>query len=299
MPVPETVLIVNPMTGRYAANRQRSLQPILEYLTSVGVKIDTVVTKGPGDATRIAAQAVAGGTREVIVYGGDGTINEVLQALIGTPARLAILPGGTANVLARELALPLDPLRAANVIITGTSRRVHVGVAIDESQDVRRYFLLMAGIGLDAEVVRLVKPRIKKHLGRLAFWLTGLSQLANWHPELFTIDVNGQTYHTTFASIGNAPSYGGNLGITPGASLDQSEFEICIIQTTSRLQYLRLLSNAMRSRGLQTGQKGVCFVRSNKAKAWGNVAVQVDGEVIGALPMRFEIARETIEIVVP
>jgi len=103
----------------------------------------------------------------------------------------------------------------------------------------------------------------------------------------------------TFASIGNAPSYGGDLAITPRASLDQSEFEICMIQTTSRVRYLRLLSSAMRRRGLQPHEKGVCFVRATHARASGNVPVQVDGEVIGVLPMRFEIAPHSVEVVVP
>jgi diacylglycerol kinase (ATP) len=299
MPNPKAVLIVNPKTGRYSARRKHSARTLSEYLTSRRVEVETVFTKGPGDATDIAKEAAKAGAREVIVYGGDGTINEALQALVGTATRLAILPGGTANVLARELSLPLRTERAADVIANGNARRIHVGLVIDEARAIRRYFLLMAGIGLDAAVVRQVNPQLKRYLGKGAFWLTGLSQLANWHPVPFSIEVNGQTYRATFASVGNARSYGGDLAITPGASLDQPEFEICIVQTTSRIQYLRLLSYAMRSRGLQPDKKGVCFVRSNRARASGNVAVQVDGEVIGTLPMRFEIAPDSIEVVVP
>jgi len=157
----------------------------------------------------------------------------------------------------------------------------------------------MAGIGLDAAVVRQVSPRLKKRLGRGAFWIIGLSQLARWNPIPFTVEVNGKTYRSTFASIGNARSYGGDLAITPRASLDEPEFEICMIQTTSRVRYLRLLSSAMRSTGLELHEEGVCFVKATKARAMGNAPVQVDGEVIGLLPMRFEIASEAVEIVVP
>jgi YegS/Rv2252/BmrU family lipid kinase len=260
--------------------------------------LETVSTKGPGDATRVAAQAVKDGVTQVIVYGGDGTINEALQGLVGSTVRLAILPGGTANVLARELNIPLRAEVAAEVIARGNVRRVHVGLAIDEEQRRRRYFLLMAGIGLDAAVVLRVDPKLKRRLGRGAFWLTGLSQLANWHPVPFQMEVNNQTYQATFATVGNAPTYGGDLTITPGASLDDPEFEICIVQTTSRVRYLRLLSAAMR-RGLRPNSNGVCFVRTKMARAVGTVPVQVDGEVIGVLPMRFEVASESIEIVVP
>jgi YegS/Rv2252/BmrU family lipid kinase len=299
MPNPETVLIVNPKTGRYRVSTQPSSKSLSSYLNSLGIRAEVFSTTAPGDATRLAAEAVKEGVRQVIVFGGDGTINEAMQPLVGSSTRLAILPGGTANVLARELGLPLALRAAAEVIARGNSRRVHVGLAIDEQRGIYRHFLLMAGIGLDAAVVRSVNPNLKRRLGKGAFWLTGLSQLANWNPIPFTIEVNGQTYKSTFVSIGNAPSYGGNLGITPGASLDQPEFEICVVQTTSRIKYLHLLSNALRKRGLQPVEKGLCFVRSREARATGNVAVQVDGDVIGVLPMRFEVAPDYLELVVP
>jgi YegS/Rv2252/BmrU family lipid kinase len=297
----KAILIVNPRTGRYShkTNRTRSAESISESLASQRVDCETVFTTGPGDAAKIAAQAAKSGVREIIVYGGDGTINEALQGLVGSDTKLAILPGGTANVLARELGLPLQIESAAAVIARRNSQRVHVGVAIDETSGFRRYFLLMAGIGLDAEVVQQVNPELKRRLGKGAFWLTGLSQLAKWNPVNFNLEVNGATYEATFALVGNAASYGRNLAITPGARIDHPEFEICIVQTTSRIQYLKLLSNAMQTKGVQPGQKGVCFVRSQVVRAAGNVPVQVDGEVIGTLPMRFEIAPQTIGIVVP
>jgi YegS/Rv2252/BmrU family lipid kinase len=294
----KSVLIANPKTGRYKSLRS-SVDAISETLRSQGLEIDLVYTTGPGDAARIAAKAAQSNAHQVIVLGGDGTINEAVQGLVGTETRLAILPRGTGNVLARELGLPLDLREAVNVITKGVTRSVHVGVAIDEIKNTRRYFVLMAGIGLDAAVVDQVNPRLKRRLGRGAFWLTGFGQLANWHPVVFELKVNGQTYAATFVNIGNAPRYGGDLAITPGASLDQPEFEICIIQTRSRIRYLRLLSSAMRKDGIKKGRAGVCFARATHASATGNVPVQVDGEVIGSLPMRFEIAPDTIEIVVP
>jgi diacylglycerol kinase (ATP) len=295
----KAVLIVNPKTGRYKSQRSPSIETIGANLRSLGLEFEAVSTTGPGDAARVAAEAAKERISQVIVSGGDGTINEAVQGLVGTETRLAIIPRGTANVLAREIGLPLDLSGAIDVVGKGKTRNIHVGIAIDELNRTRRYFLLMAGIGLDAAVVNQVNPLLKKHLGRGAFWLTGLGQLANWHPVLFKLEVNGETYDATFVNIGNAPSYGGDLAITPGASLDQPEFEICIIQTRSRIRYLRLLSSAMRRDGIKAGRAGVCFARATHASATGNVPVQVDGEVIGNLPMSFEIAPHTIEIVVP
>jgi diacylglycerol kinase (ATP) len=212
--------------------------------------------------------------------------------------RLGILPLGSANVLARELGLPFDSKKAAKVIAQGNTRRIHVGCAVDVESGARRYFLLMAGIGLDASVVRRVHPRLKKRVGKAAFWVSGLSHLADWKPKPFAIEVDGNNYTATFATIGKAASYGGDLTVTPQAQLDQPDFQICIINSTSRLRYLQLLSYAMRS-GMPAGKPGVCLVRATRARATGEAAVQVDGELIGSLPMTFEIAPDSIEVIVP
>jgi YegS/Rv2252/BmrU family lipid kinase len=291
------VLIFNPKTGKYAS-RRTPIEAIVSRLQAIGVNVEVVATRGPGDATRIAAAAGRNGTSNVIVSGGDGTINEALQGLVGSKARLAILPRGTANVLARELELPLDAEAAAEVIARGKTRRIHVGCAIDETSQSRRYFLLMAGIGLDASVVRRVHPRLKKHLGQAAFWFSGLSHLADWQPIPFHIEINGEVLQATYVAIGKAASYGGDLAVTPRAQLDRPDFEVCVIDSNSRLRYLRLLSYVMRG-GVPLDKSEVRFLRTSQARATGDALVQVDGELIGKLPMRFEIAEQTIEVVVP
>ena len=298
MPNRRAILISNPRTGRYLSRRTSSIQELMNYLQSVGVDVELFMTAGPGDAAKIAARAAQIGVADVIVAGGDGTINEAVQGLAGTNSRLAIIPRGTANVLARELNLPLDGAQAAAVIARGHSRRVHYGVAIDEAKNTRRYFLLMAGIGLDASVVRRVRPSLKKHFGKAAFWFSGLSHLAKWNPKPFVIEAEGQRYNATFAAIGNAPSYGGDLAITPRARLDQPEFEVCIIDTFSRFRYLSFLSYAMRS-GMPRNKGSVCFLQTSRVKGIGDASVQVDGELIGQLPMTFEIAKQSIEVIVP
>jgi len=256
------------------------------------------LTNAPGDAAEIAARAARNGTSDVIVAGGDGTINEAIQGLAGTKARLAIIPRGTANVLAHELGLPLNDEQAVKIVAQGKSRQIYLGVAIYETTNERRHFVLMAGIGLDASVVRRVQPNLKKRIGKGAFWISGLSHLADWNPRPFILEINGQEYTSTFAAIGKAAKYGGDLAITPGARLDQPEFEICIIETRSRLRYLRLLSHAMRN-GMPRNAPEVQFVNAVTVKALGDAPVQIDGELIGHLPMRFEIAPHSLQVIVP
>jgi len=292
------ILISNPKTGRYASRRLRPIQETVSQLKTLGLDVQVKLTSGPGDAAELAQRASRNGSSDVIVAGGDGTINEAIQGLAGTKARLAIIPRGTGNVLARELGLPLNEEEATVVAARGKSRRIHLGLAIDETTNVSRHFALMAGIGLDASIVRQVQPSLKKRIGRGAFWVSGLSHLARWNPHPFTLEIDGREYTATFAAIGNAPRYGGDLAITPGARLDQPGFEVCIIETSSRLRYLHLLSHAMRE-GMPRDNPEVRFVKTNKVVAHGNAHVQIDGELIGGLPMRFESSPDSLEVIVP
>ena len=293
----KATLISNPKTGRYSS-RRRPIQDVVSRLESLGLEVDLQLTSGPGHATEIAARAARDGSTDVIVAGGDGTINEAIQGLAGTDARLGIIPRGTANVLALELGLPLDEEQAVAVVAAGKSRKIYLGLMIDETTNQSRHFVLMAGIGLDASVVQGVQPGLKKRIGKGAFWLSGLSHLANWNPQPFTLEINGDKYNATFAAIGKAPRYGGDLAITPGARLDQREFEVCIINTTSRRRYLHLLSYALRN-GMPRDKPEVRFLNTVSVKAYGDAQVQIDGELIGALPMRFEIAPHSLEVIVP
>lgn len=294
----KVTLISNPKTGRYGSRRVRPIQELVTQLESAGVAVDLKLTSGPGDATTLAARAARNGSSDVIVAGGDGTINEAIQGLAGTDARLGILPRGTANVLARELGLPFDDQQAVTIAAQGKSRKIYLGLAINEATNEKRHFVLMAGIGLDASVVKRVQPSLKKRIGKGAFWISGLSHLVTWNPHPFTLEINGDKHTATFATIGKAARYGGDLAITPGARLDQPEFEICIIKTASRMRYLHLLSHAMRA-GMPRDKREVQFVNATSIKASGDSAVQIDGELIGELPMRFEIAPHSLEVIVP
>lgn len=294
----KAILISNPRTGRYAARARTPIEQIRDRLASLGVDTELVNTTGPGHATQVAARATQNGTTDVIVAGGDGTINEAIQGMAGTQARLGIIPRGTANVLARELHLPADENEATDVIARGRSRTIHFGVAIDEATQTRRYFLLMAGIGVDAAVVTEVPASLKSRFGKAAFWFSGFRQLTRWNPPVFTVEIDKLQYQATFVAIGNAAKYGGDLAITPRARLDLAEFEVCIIQTTSRWRYLHLASQAL-SYGLNENSPDVRFLHTSSVRAFGDAAVQVDGEVIGKLPMRFEIAPDSLEVIVP
>ncbi|MGI8565950.1 MAG: diacylglycerol/lipid kinase family protein [Pyrinomonadaceae bacterium] len=291
-------LISNPNAGRGGVQRAREVTRFCERLKAHGIAVEVEHTTGPHDATRLARLAAKEGARAVIVSGGDGTINEALQGLVNTNVRLGIWPAGTANVLARELHLPFDAEAAAEVFARGKVLRISVGCATEEESGARRYFVLMAGIGLDASVVERVLPALKRRVGEVAFWYSGLGHLADWQPSVFTVEIDGREYPATFAAVGKAPRYGGGLAITPRARLDSAEFEICLVNSHSRFRFLYLLTHAIRG-GVPEKTHAVCFTRTTRARATGDALVQADGELIGHLPMTFEIVPDAIEIIVP
>ena len=159
-------IIRNPASRRQA--KPARLEAAIEILRDAGWTVTVTTTSHAGQATQLAREAAANNTDVVIANGGDGTINEIVNGLAGSNTALAVIPGGTANVWAHESRIPKDPAKAVRIVLEGDRRRVDLGVANG------RYFLLMAGIGLDAAIIPRVNPWLKRRTGALAYILTGL-----------------------------------------------------------------------------------------------------------------------------
>lgn len=293
----KALIISNPLAGR---NHRSSIkiEKFQNRLSAHGIDSDLCFISKEREGRMFVRKAFETGATDIVVSGGDGTINEVLQGMVGTSIRLGIWARGTANVLAYELKLPFQAKAAADVIARGKTRKIHIGCAISEETGERRYFLLMAGIGLDASIVQRVRAGLKRRAGEAAYWFSGIEHLMRWPPAPFKVEVDGTFYTATFAAIGNAAHYGGNLSVTPRASLDIPEFEICLVNSRSRAQFIFLLSQA-RLGGARVTGKAVRFMSAKRARATGDAMVQADGELIGKLPMSFEIAHECLEVIVP
>ena len=258
-----------------------------------GVTITPQVTTGAADAIRLATAAVQASAELVIVHGGDGNINEAMQVLVGTATSLAIWPGGTSNVLARELGLPGGIDLLADIIAAGRTRRVSVGRAGE------RYFLLMAGVGLDADVLRSVHPGPKRLTGESAYWMAGLRQLTDWNPMHFLMETDAGQHSATFAVVANAASYGGGLRFAPEASMDDDLLDVCLFDSTQRHRFAGYLAAALT--GSHLGLPGVTYVKARRVVAHGPDSrfVHVDGELLGPLPVSFECVPAALSLVVP
>ena len=181
----------------------------IDALTASGHCVTAVATTGPRTAASIARDCVEKGADLILAGGGDGTINEVANGMIGVETPLAILPGGTANVLAVELGVGSNMARAARKIGDLVPARIAVGSIENESE--QRYFLLMAGAGLDAMIVYNIDAKLKALVGKVAYWVGGFGQFGRSLPE-FNVHTNGEEVRCSFALANRVKNYGGDLG---------------------------------------------------------------------------------------
>ncbi len=293
-----TALIYNPTAGALRHDLQQ-IEKLSASLHRHGIVAVPTPTAYAGQATELARQAAANGEPFVIVCGGDGTINEIAQALVGTETALAVWPCGTANVLAEELRLPKKIDGLSKLIAENSIRTISVGRAMKPETGWQRYFLLMAGIGLDAAVVQSVNPKLKKVAGKGAYWAAGLDFLARFPLTPFSIKFNEQQHESTFTVISNAAHYASMFTLAPGARIDDDKLNVCVFNSRSRLAYL---SYAVLSLvGGHTISPGVVYQETGRVHANSNdgAPVQIDGDVMGTLPMNFEIVPDALRVFAP
>jgi diacylglycerol kinase (ATP) len=210
---------------------------------------------------------------------------------------LGILPLGTANVLARELGLPLVVERACERILRGETARIDLGVATNREGAERR-FACMAGVGFDAHVVRAVTPRLKRYLRSLAFALTAFKVLAKEDfPSVYVIHGEA-TYVTRFAIVANAHHYGGDLRAASDPDLLASgDLEAVLVRRVSVLLRPDILGSVLARRPLDRSMR---FFRATELRACApdaHVPVQIDGEAWGSLPMSFRVEPRALEVI--
>jgi diacylglycerol kinase (ATP) len=292
-------LIYNPTAGALRRDPGQ-IDRLIADLRLHGIEVSPLKTDYAGHATELARAAVNEHTDLVIVCGGDGTINEAAQSLVGTETALAVWPCGTANVLAREMRLPCDENALSELIAGQSVRTISVGRAVKPGDGWQRYFLLMAGIGLDATIVNGVDLGLKRLIGAGAYLAAGLGYLARMPVTPFSIDLNGRRLESTFTVISNAASYAVCFTLAPGAKMDDDKLDVCVFNSRSRLAYLTYAFLSM-ARGLHTRISNVVYQPAREALANSNdkALVQLDGDVMGTLPMRFEVAPGALRIIAP
>jgi diacylglycerol kinase (ATP) len=292
------LVIFNPTAGR---RLRRRLQRTLDRLAALGVTVTVRETTAADDA-RVFAET-ADSVDLVAVAGGDGTINEAANGLAGNitaggaPA-LAIIPLGTANVLAAEIGYPdMTPETAARTLAQGEIRPAYAGV------ENGRIFCQMAGVGFDANVVAGVNFAFKRRVGKLAYVVETLRQIVRYRPRRFAVEIDGIRHVAASAIVANGHFYGGRYTCAPDASIDTPSFDVCLFRRGSRwhviLYALGLLAGRLHRLAdieIITGQQ----IRISVLDATGNCEpVQLDGDIVAHLPVDIAVAPQRLAIVRP
>jgi diacylglycerol kinase family enzyme len=288
--VANVLLVSNAYAGRVSPRKKEVIAKAL----AADCKLEVVDTASRNHASELSADAVDRGFSAIVVFGGDGTVNEVAQSLVGTDVALGILPGGSTNVMARALGIPLDPIDATAFLgrrlASDTRRRINVG-RVDE-----RYFLFSAGMGLDAEVVRRVEaaPEKKRKYGEWWFVVnalkTALTQYRGAEPRI-TLAVEAPKAPAKPARVVLAVCCNGRpftyfkrfpVDVCPGASLD-SGLDVLGFTRIHATTIPRLVWSLFMSRS-HPGWRNARYhhdVESARLEADIPLPVQVDGDYIG------------------
>ena len=296
------LLIINPAAGQ--GRSHAALAGVHDALGSV--VSETFVTQGPGDAEMAARRAVEEGIFDaVVVAGGDGTINEVVNGLMaGHDAGHALLPLGfvplgTQNVLSHELKIPKGDMASfATLLRVGKTHQIDLGRIGD------RYFALMAGFGFDAAVVRDVVLPVKELIGPAAYALATLRALTNYQSTAVCLQLDGEevTSEAFAVIVANASSYAyRQIKMTPFASLDDGWLDICVFERAplDRVGFVTQIMALLARRHLRDPRVRYYRARRIKISSDPPIQGQIDGDMFRETPVTIEVAPKALTVFVP
>ena len=301
------LMIHNPNAGNGGGHARRPLLDKARHIfASRGIDADLAETTGPGHATEIAARAAEENRGLIIAVGGDGTLNEIVNGLAahqnGHRVPLALLPGGTANILAKELDLPWDIPKAAEKLVHGTIKEIALGLATPlEQPEKKRYFLSVAGAGPDGAIVYSIDLGLKSRVGILAYWWAGVRQVFGYKFPHFRVTNVDHKIDASLVIVGRTQNYGGPFKITTEANLFEDQFEVLTLATRSGFRYLSYLPSLWLNK--LRGTQGVEFFKSDSLVCEpldsNPIYAQIDGEPLARLPVEFRIIPRALKLLVP
>jgi len=262
-----------------------------------------VMTRSSAELERSARAAIAGKHRLLLVMGGDGTFQALVNAAFGADVLLGVLPSGGGNDFAAALGLPSDPSKAAEAILRGKTRCVDM-VKVQTADGRTRLYAGGGGIGLDAEAARYAGGPYRRLPGRFRYMASALRALARYRPLDVQIDFPGsdlapQEGKALLAAVLNTPTYGAGVRLAPEAAFDDGMLDIVMIENLSKIGVLTLLPRLMGSGELRT----------SRVKRWKARRVRIttdrpslfhgDGEILGATPVEIEVVEKAVRVLAP
>jgi YegS/Rv2252/BmrU family lipid kinase len=277
------------------------LEMAVAWLESRGWEATLTPTGGKGHATTLSREAADSGYDVVVACGGDGTVNEVANGLAGSETALSVIRGGTANVWAKEIGVPRDPLAAVRLVSEGRRRRMDLGMVEAEPGGATRAFLLMAGVGLDGYVVGRVPEGVKQRLGAAAYVFYGLRESLGFRPRPVLLSIDGESVKADLLWLlaANTRSYGGVIEVARGAVADDGLLDVYVFEGHG---FRQTLAHALRIlRRKHEGAAGVIFRRATRVELASSVELecQVDGESPDFTPRVIRIAPGGLAVMLP
>jgi len=287
----ELMVIVNPAAHNLPPRKR--FEKADRWLREQGWRPDWRETGLPGEATSLAREAATRGLPLVVVCGGDGTLNEAANGLAGSETALAVIPAGTVNIWAKETGVPRKPLAAARLAVTGERRRVDLGLADG------RYFLLMAGYGLDGAIARTVSQRLKGRLGATAYAVAAVREALRYRSTPMTLRLDGEEQSVDLLMLvaGNSRNYAGLVEITPEARADDGLLDVCAYQGKGTVDIvLHVLRTLLRRH--RRSQK-VLYRKVRRLEIIGRpLPAQLDGDAYNGSPATLTVAPAALWVVV-
>jgi YegS/Rv2252/BmrU family lipid kinase len=306
-------LIYNPASGQNSTKHRAAIDKALAILRKAGVEAEALETLSAGSAGAQAEDAARRGCDTILACGGDGTVHEVLQSLVGTDTVLGVVPLGTANALAQNLGLGSSPSKAVRKLLTADPVRVSVGnISYRDATGAThsRYFTVAAGVGADALFLSLLDPTLKRRFGYLLYVVEAFRVWATYSFPLFQASfVEGASAKPRVEEISQLLAvrirdFGGVLhNLAPGATLHKNGLRLVAFKTRSRLSYFRFLLAVVVGR--QTFSREIelldavsveCRLRNGSS---ARLFAEADGELLGDLPVHIEIVPYAVTLLIP
>jgi YegS/Rv2252/BmrU family lipid kinase len=291
-------VIVNPAAPNLPSRRH--LREAASWLHSQGWEADWAFTRSPGDATVMAARAAQEGRSLVVVCGGDGTINEAVNGLVGSETALAVIPAGTANVWAKEVGIPRQPIAALEVAVRGQARRMDLGRASASSGERGRYFFLMAGLGLDGSIAASLPLNVKRYLGATTYAIMAVRQSLRYRGQRVRLIVDDEPLEARLLMmvVGNTRNYAGITQVTSRAYADDGLLDACIFQGRHTLD---IIFHALRvAAQAHVRASPVLYRRARRLEVQSEtpLPVQLDGDFYPGHPTIFEVVPAALTVMV-
>jgi diacylglycerol kinase (ATP) len=313
----KALLLHNPQSGQQRHHRRlATIEAVRDVFRQSGVEVEIATPDTPHAAAPHVRSAISNGIDTIVACGGDGTVHQALQALAGTEAVLGVIPMGTANALANDLGLGQDPLRAAQLTLNSRVRPVRLGKLTFQSSvntQESRYFILAAGVGLDAAMFYQLAAVAKQQLGVMGYYVEALRQWSRQKYPFFEVefrDLQGATRKERVTQVlaVRLNNFGGIIKrLAPGAGLDRSDLQLILFKTKSRFRYLRFIASRLFEREWQdryielVHSTAVCCRNLEDASAAASTRIytEADGELLGGLPVEITIVPESVNLLMP